>query len=217
MPIERFGANPSGPGGRALPFTKAVRAGDFVFVSGQVPMGPDGEIVAGSIASPDPSDRRQHQGDPRRARSWPRTCRQGDGMARRHARFLAVQQGLQRVFRRSAAGPLLRARRHDGRLQGRDRGDCLRPGQVVPGVELVECKAALSHIGSVRSAAVNPLSTNRWAPLMKLASSLARNSAALATSSGSPMRTCCASISAPRCPCRAAADRRLRACRAACG
>ena len=51
MPIERFGANPSGPGGRALPFTKAVRAGDFVFVSGQVPMGPDGEIVAGSIAT----------------------------------------------------------------------------------------------------------------------------------------------------------------------
>ena len=51
MPIERFGANPSGPGGRALPFTKAVRAGDFVFVSGQVPMGADGEIVAGSIAT----------------------------------------------------------------------------------------------------------------------------------------------------------------------
>ena len=51
MPIERFGANPSGPGGRGLPFTKAVRAGDFVFVSGQVPMGPDGEIVDGSIVA----------------------------------------------------------------------------------------------------------------------------------------------------------------------
>ena len=49
MPIERIGANPSGPGGRALPFTKAVRAGDFVFVSGQVPMGADGEIVEGNI------------------------------------------------------------------------------------------------------------------------------------------------------------------------
>jgi 2-iminobutanoate/2-iminopropanoate deaminase len=51
MPIEHFGANPSGPGGRALPFTKAVRAGDFVFVSGQVPMGADGEILAGSIVA----------------------------------------------------------------------------------------------------------------------------------------------------------------------
>ena len=50
MTIERFGAAPTGPGGRSLPFTKAVRAGDFVFVSGQVPMGADGEIVEGNIA-----------------------------------------------------------------------------------------------------------------------------------------------------------------------
>lgn len=51
MTIERFGAAPTGPGGRSLPFTKAVRAGDFIFVSGQVPMGADGEIVDGSIAT----------------------------------------------------------------------------------------------------------------------------------------------------------------------
>jgi reactive intermediate/imine deaminase len=50
MTIERFGAAPTGPGGRSLPFTKAVRAGDFIFVSGQVPMGADGEIVDGTIA-----------------------------------------------------------------------------------------------------------------------------------------------------------------------
>ena len=31
------------------PFAKAVRAGDFVFISGQLPMGPDGQIVQGSI------------------------------------------------------------------------------------------------------------------------------------------------------------------------
>jgi reactive intermediate/imine deaminase len=51
MTIERFGAAPTGPGGRSLPFTKAVRAGDFVFVSGQVPMGTDGEIVDGNITT----------------------------------------------------------------------------------------------------------------------------------------------------------------------
>ena len=51
MTIERFGAAPSGPGGRSLPFTKAVRAGDFVFVSGQVPMGADGEIIEGNIVT----------------------------------------------------------------------------------------------------------------------------------------------------------------------
>ena len=31
------------------PFAKAVRAGDFVFVSGQLPMGADGQIVQGPI------------------------------------------------------------------------------------------------------------------------------------------------------------------------
>ena len=51
MTIERFGAAPTGPGGRSLPFTKAVRAGDFIFVSGQVPMGADGEIVDGNIST----------------------------------------------------------------------------------------------------------------------------------------------------------------------
>jgi len=45
MSIERFGA----PAAGGPPFSKAVRAGDFVFVSGQVPAGPDGKIVAGGI------------------------------------------------------------------------------------------------------------------------------------------------------------------------
>ncbi len=45
MSIERFGSPPPG----APPYHRAVRAGDFVFVSGQVPMAPDGTIVAGGI------------------------------------------------------------------------------------------------------------------------------------------------------------------------
>lgn len=49
MRIERFGTSATGAGGKSLPFAKAVRAGDFVFVSGQVAMGPDGEIVQGGI------------------------------------------------------------------------------------------------------------------------------------------------------------------------
>lgn len=51
MTIKRFGSTPTGPGGRGLPFTRAARAGDFLFVSGQVPMGPDAEIVEGSIVA----------------------------------------------------------------------------------------------------------------------------------------------------------------------
>ncbi|HMB47736.1 MAG TPA: RidA family protein [Afifellaceae bacterium] len=46
--IQRFGMAPPGAGGQPLPFAKAVRAGDFVYVSGQVAMR-DGEIVAGGI------------------------------------------------------------------------------------------------------------------------------------------------------------------------
>ena len=64
MTIERFGAAPTGPGGRSLPFTKAVRAGDFIFVSGQVPMGADGEIVDGNIDHADAADHRERQGHP---------------------------------------------------------------------------------------------------------------------------------------------------------
>ena len=37
-------------GGVTMPLAKAVRAGDFVFVSGQVAISSEGEIVAGGIA-----------------------------------------------------------------------------------------------------------------------------------------------------------------------
>ena len=33
------------------PYTPVVRAGDFVFVSGQVPVGADGKVVAGGVAA----------------------------------------------------------------------------------------------------------------------------------------------------------------------
>jgi reactive intermediate/imine deaminase len=46
---EHFGTTATGAGGQRLPFSKAVRAGDYVYVSGQVPMDERGEIVAGNI------------------------------------------------------------------------------------------------------------------------------------------------------------------------
>lgn len=51
MTIERFGAAPGAATGDSPPFSKIVRAGDFVFVSGQVPAGEDGVIVAGGIVA----------------------------------------------------------------------------------------------------------------------------------------------------------------------
>ncbi|WP_018153084.1 RidA family protein [Leeia oryzae] len=44
-----YGAVPSGAGGQRLPFSPAIRAGDFVFVSGQVAMNERGEIEQGGI------------------------------------------------------------------------------------------------------------------------------------------------------------------------
>ncbi|WP_112322188.1 RidA family protein [Oceanibium sediminis] len=47
----RLGDNRTGAGGQPLPFAPAMRAGDFVFISGQVAMREDGEIEPGGIES----------------------------------------------------------------------------------------------------------------------------------------------------------------------
>ena len=49
MSVEFLGGTRSGAGGQPLPFSPAVSAGPFVFVSGQVAMGENGEIVPGGI------------------------------------------------------------------------------------------------------------------------------------------------------------------------
>jgi reactive intermediate/imine deaminase len=49
--IERFGGGKTGAGGQPLPFATAVRAGDFVFISGQVAMKGNGEIEPGGVES----------------------------------------------------------------------------------------------------------------------------------------------------------------------
>ena len=49
MSVDFLGSSRTGAGGQALPFSPAVRAGPFVFVSGQVAMGDNGEIVPGGI------------------------------------------------------------------------------------------------------------------------------------------------------------------------
>ena len=48
MTIKRYGIGEAGPGGRTLPFARAVEADGWLYVSGQVPM-EDGEIIAGGI------------------------------------------------------------------------------------------------------------------------------------------------------------------------
>nr|WP_316639574.1 RidA family protein [uncultured Roseateles sp.] len=49
MPLEFLGNPPLASDRQVRPFSPAVRAGDFVYVSGQVPANEAGEIVAGGI------------------------------------------------------------------------------------------------------------------------------------------------------------------------
>ncbi|CAN7278165.1 RidA family protein [Variovorax paradoxus] len=49
MPLEYLGAPPVASDRQARPFFPAVRAGDFIYVSGQVPANAEGEIVVGGI------------------------------------------------------------------------------------------------------------------------------------------------------------------------
>jgi len=49
MPLEYLGGSPTASDRQVRPFSPAVRAGDFIYVSGQVPANADGEIVIGGI------------------------------------------------------------------------------------------------------------------------------------------------------------------------
>ena len=49
MSIQRIGGAKTGTGGQNLPFCQATVANGFVFVSGQVALGENGEVIAGGI------------------------------------------------------------------------------------------------------------------------------------------------------------------------
>ncbi len=49
MSVQFLGGTRTGAGGQPLPFSPAVKAGPFVFVSGQIAMGDNGELVPGGI------------------------------------------------------------------------------------------------------------------------------------------------------------------------
>lgn len=56
MTIKRYGIDGgTGTGGQHLPFSRAVEAGGWLYISGQTPM-KDGEVVEGDYRSVSPGD-----------------------------------------------------------------------------------------------------------------------------------------------------------------
>ena len=51
MSIERIGGTKTGTGGQSLPFCQATVANGFVFVSGQVALDDNGEIITGGVVA----------------------------------------------------------------------------------------------------------------------------------------------------------------------
>ena len=47
--IKRYGFSKSGAGGQNLPFSRATQADGWLYVSGQVPMDENGELIGGNI------------------------------------------------------------------------------------------------------------------------------------------------------------------------
>ena len=51
MSIDRIGGTKTGTGGQSLPFCQATVANGFVFVSGQVALDANGEIISGGVVA----------------------------------------------------------------------------------------------------------------------------------------------------------------------
>ena len=80
MSVEFLGGTHTGAGGQPLPFSPAVKAGPFVFVSGQIAMGANGEIVPGGIEA----QTRQTLKNVEKALALAGCARHGSGIARPH-------------------------------------------------------------------------------------------------------------------------------------
>ena len=129
----RHGAPRSGAGGMSaaaairryptplpVPFSKAVRAGDFLFLSGVLAMDAQAHIVEGDVQVQTKRGARAHRRHARGMRRDDGAGGEGDDLARRPRRLRRLQRRVREALRRRAAGALLRA---GGALQGREGGD----------------------------------------------------------------------------------------------
>ena len=111
------------------PYTQALAVGPFVFVSGQIPVDPQGNVVPGDIvvqtcqviANLKAILMRRGPGLERRG--------ENHGLSHRSGRFPGNEPGLRRIFPGASAGPQHRAgsRPGPGRFH-RDRRHCRQTG-----------------------------------------------------------------------------------------
>lgn len=129
--IEYLGGEGSGAARSAMPLSPAVRAGDFVFVSGQVPTDERGEIVWGNVET----QTRVVMEKLRTALGYA-GCTLADVVKTTvylaDARDFRLQWGLRQLLRaRSAPGAHDRAVGAHARHPGRDRGDRLLTAEAL--------------------------------------------------------------------------------------
>ena len=132
MSVEFLGGTRTGAGGQPLPFSPAVKAGPFVFVSGQVAMGDNGEIVPGGIEAQTRQTLKNVEkalalagctlNDVVKATVWLDDARDFWTFNRVYAEFFPEQQ----------AGAIDDAGEADGRREDRDRGHRLQGIGLVP-------------------------------------------------------------------------------------
>ena len=115
------------PAGSRCRSRPAVKAGPFVFVSGQVAMGDNGEIVPGGIEAQTRQTLKNVEKALALAGCTAERRRQVHGVAGRRARLLDVQPRLRRILPREQTGAIDDAGDADDRRQSRDRSHRL-PG-----------------------------------------------------------------------------------------
>ncbi|MBB6181255.1 hypothetical protein HNQ75_003240 [Rhizobium flavum] len=122
--LIRYDVADSQAGGQRRPFAKAVRAGDFVYVSGQVPT-VGGEVIVGNIVA-----QTEQVIENIRFVLALADCTledvEGQCLARRCPRLLKLQRGLPEALHRPPASPFHGPVSNDGGRESRDGRDCVQ-------------------------------------------------------------------------------------------
>ncbi len=89
------------------PYSQAIKAGGFVFVSGQIPIDPDHRVdrAVGSCRSDRPGVA-EPEGDPDRRRHIARQCREDHGISEEHGRLRCDERSLCALLEEGSSGAL---------------------------------------------------------------------------------------------------------------